>query len=144
MLTHRTLGSAALFLFVPAMVMLKNANNRGSGAKMADSSAQWDDGDGEVIEVDTINSYQSTEGAEEYGEESTGLDLATIGNDVPRLWVQAPITCQSGEGLKPIGRTLGVAQCQLGDGPAPPSCTPGPKLHQPAPKRCHMVVHRRT
>ena len=89
------------------MVMLKNANNnRGSGAKMADSSAQWDDGDGEVIEVDTINSYQSTEGAEEYGEESTGLDLATIGNDVPRLWVQAPITCQSGEGLKPIGRTL--------------------------------------
>jgi hypothetical protein len=100
--TIAELGSAALFLFVPAMVMLKNANNRGSGAKMADSSAQWDDGDG----VDTINSYQSTEGAEEYGEESTGLDLATIGNDVPRLWVQAPITCQSGEGLKPIGRTL--------------------------------------
>ena len=71
--TIAELGSAALFLFVPAMVMLKNANNRGSGAKMADSSAQWDDGDGEVIEVDTINSYQSTEGAEEYGEESTGL-----------------------------------------------------------------------
>jgi hypothetical protein len=101
--TIAELGSAALFLFVPAMVMLKNANNRGSGAKMADSSAQWDDGDG----VDTINSYQSTEGAEEYGEESTGLDLATIGHDVPRLLrVQAPITCQSGEGLKPVGRTL--------------------------------------
>ena len=69
-------GGAALLLFVPAVLAFKNRNaGLSSGAKTSDSSAQWDDGEGDALEFEPVNSYQSNhaeEEAAEYGE-STGL-----------------------------------------------------------------------
>ena len=76
--TITELGGAALFLLVPAVIAFKNRNEGISrSAKTADSAAQWDDAEGDALEFEPVNSYQSNRAddeAAEYGESSGLVD----------------------------------------------------------------------
>lgn len=78
--TITELSAAALLLLVPTVLAFKNRNAGLSSAKTSESSAQWDDGEGDALEFEPVNSYQSNHAdgnhnddeAALYGE-STGL-----------------------------------------------------------------------